>query len=121
MSLKFFADHCVPESVVNAISNAGHEVLRLRGHLPVDSTDAEVITRAQQLDAILLSLNGDFADIVNYPPADYNGIVALQVENHPEVLPSLLKTLTAYLTVHDNMEHYSGKLLIAEAHRIRIR
>lgn len=121
MSLKFFADHCVPESVAIAIQNAGHEVLRLRDYLPIDSIDTEVISQAQQLDAILLSLNGDFADIVNYPPGEYQGIVALQVENHPEILPSLLKTLTSYLSIHDNMNHYSGKLLIAEAHRIRIR
>lgn len=121
MSLRFFADHCVPESVVEWLRNAGHEVLRLREYLAADSTDTDVISRAQELDAILLSLNGDFADIVNYPPNEYKGIVTLQVENHPEILPPLLKTLTTYLSIHDNMKHYFGKLLVAEAHRIRRR
>ena len=89
--------------------------------MPADSLDANVISKAQELDAILLSLNGDFADIVNYPPEHFKGIVSLQIENHPEIMPSLLKTLKTYLSTHDNMEHYSGKLLIAEAHRIRRR
>jgi hypothetical protein len=35
-----------------------------------------VIAKAQKLDSILLSLNGDFADIVTYPPKSYQGIVA---------------------------------------------
>ena len=47
-----------------------------------------VIAKAQEIDAILLSLNGDFADIVNYPPTNYRGIVALQMRNHSEILPN---------------------------------
>lgn len=66
-------------------------------------------------------MNGDFADIVTYPPVKYKGIVALQVRNHPEILPQLLERLRAYLSAHDDMEHYSGKLLIAETHRVRSR
>ena len=121
MSLRFFADHCVPNSVIQTLLQAGHEILRLRDHIPPDSSDQLVISKAQELDAILLSLNGDFADIVTYPPAKYKGVVALQVRNHPEAFPQLLERLMAYLSAHDNMEHYSGKLLIAETHRIRSR
>jgi predicted nuclease of predicted toxin-antitoxin system len=121
VSLKFFADHCIPESVIQSLQNAGHEVLRLRAYLPADSTDVEVISKAQELDTILLSLNGDFADIVSYPPDKYKGIITLQVENHPEILPPLLKTLAIYLSNHGDMKHYTGKLLIAEVHRIRRR
>jgi hypothetical protein len=33
----------------------------------VESPDMVVITTAQEIDAILLSLNGDFSHIVNYP------------------------------------------------------
>jgi predicted nuclease of predicted toxin-antitoxin system len=121
VSLRFFADHCVPESVVQILQKAGHEVLRLKEYLPTDSSDIEVISKAQELHAILLSLNGDFADIVNYPPVEYGGIVALRIENHPEILLQLSRTLTTYLSKHDDMNHYTGKLLIAEVHRIRIR
>ena len=51
------------------------------------------------MDAILLSLNGDFADIVTYPPASYKGIVALQLRNHPEILPQLMARLMVFLNV----------------------
>jgi hypothetical protein len=56
--------------------------------------------KAQQLDAILLSLNGDFADIVTYPPEDYQGIIAHQVRNHPEIIPQLMHRLQDYLSFH---------------------
>ena len=121
MSLRFFADHCVPSSVVQTLQEADHEVLRLRDVIPPDSPDQLVISKAQESDAILLSLNGDFSDIVTYPPAMYKGIVALLVRNHPEIIPQLLERLKAYLSTHQDMEHYSGRPLIVEAHRIRSR
>ena len=121
MSLKFFADHCVPTSAIQTLRQAGHEVLRLGDYTPVDSPDPLVISKAQELDAILLSLDGDFADIVTYPPARYKGIVALQVRNHPEIIPRLMERLLSYLSAQNDMEQYRSKLFIAETHRIRIR
>ena len=50
----------------------------------MESSDTVVITKAQEIDAILLSLNGDFSHIINYPPKNYKGIVALQMHNHAE-------------------------------------
>lgn len=121
MGFQFFADHCVSNAIMQALREAGHEVMRLREHLPVDAPDTEVIAKAQQLDALLLSLNGDFADIVAYPPADYQGIIALEVRNHPEVIPQLMQRLRDYLESHADREHYRGKLLVVEVHRIRMR
>lgn len=121
MPLRFFADHCVPRSVVEALQSKGHEILLLRDHLPTDAPDPVVIEKAQELDAILLSLNGDFADIVSYPPVRYSGIIALQVRNHPEVLEQIVARLANYLAAYPDVDHYRGKLLLIEAHRIRIR
>jgi predicted nuclease of predicted toxin-antitoxin system len=121
MALRFLADHCVSNSTVQTLREANHEVLRLKDVLPVESSDTIVITKAQEIDAILLSLNGDFSHIVNYPPKNYKGIVAMQMHNHSEILPALIARLTAYLKVHTTMDHYRGKLLVVEVDRIRIR
>jgi predicted nuclease of predicted toxin-antitoxin system len=72
--------------------------------LPVESSDAIVLTTAQEIDAVLISLDGDFADIINYPPKDFKGIIALQMRNHPEILPRLLARLKAYLESQPAME-----------------
>lgn len=121
MGLIFFTDHCVPNSIIQALRDAGYEVLLLKDHIPTESSDAVVISKAQEFDAILVSLNGDFADIASCPPAQYKGIIALQVRNHPEIIPQLIARLQGFLSSHPDMNYFTGKLLLVEAHRIRIR
>lgn len=121
MTLRLLADHCISNFTVQSLRKANHEVLYLRDVLSVESADTVVIAKAQELAAILLSLNGDFADIVTYPPGNYRGIIALQLRNHPETLPQLLARLISFLNQHSDMAEYRGKLLVVEADRIRIR
>ncbi len=71
MSLRLFSDQCVPAEITDILRRHGHQVTLLREVLPIRSPDPVVIARAQELGAILLSLNGDFADIVTYPPGHY--------------------------------------------------
>ena len=121
MSLTFFADQCVPSSVVRRLREAGHVVLILKEHIPPTSIDPIVIAKAQELGAILVTLNGDFSDIVTYPPRNYQGIVSLQIRNHPEAINLLMDRLIAYCSQYPEPVHYEGKLLLVESHRIRIR
>lgn len=121
MTLRFFADQCVPNSIIRALIEEGHIVLKLKDYMPQDSEDFKVILKAQELDAILLSLNGDFADIISYPPSKYKGIIAIQLRNHPEVIPLIIERLKTYLSIYPNMEHYKGKLFLVESYRIRIK
>ncbi len=121
MPLRFLADHCAPNSLVEALRGAGYTVFRLKELLPVESADSALIAKAREIDAILISLNGDFANIVTYPPRAYNGILAIQLRNHPGNLPSLSSRLLSYLAAHPAAEHYRGKLFVIETNRIRIR
>ena len=121
MSLRLFADQCVPGSIIRALHQEGHEILRLKDSISVDSPDPLVLAKAQELDAILLSLNGDFADIVSYPPADYKGIIAIQVRNHPEAIPQLVSRLIDFISSLPDRQYFVGKPLLIEPHRIRIR
>ncbi|MGC2528095.1 MAG: DUF5615 family PIN-like protein [Candidatus Acidiferrum sp.] len=121
MALRFLADHCIANSVVQTLREAGNEVHRVRDVLPVESADTVVIAKAQEIGAILLSLNGDFADIVAYPPRNYKGIVTLQMRNHAEILPHLMARLMGYLGIYPILEHYRGKLLVVEVDRVRVR
>ena len=114
-------DQCVPRAVSEALRAAGYSTEILRDHLPTDAADQVVIAYAQTIDAILVTLNGDFADIINYPPASFGGIIALQVKSHPETLPAIVLRLLTYLSEHAAREHFAGKLFLVEAHRIRIK
>lgn len=121
MGLRFFADHCIPNFIIQKLLDAGHEVLRLKDHIPIESPDPIVIATAQRLDSILISLNGDFADKLNYPPKNYKGIIAVQVRNHPEIIPQLMSRLINYLSSNPDMSYYEEKLILVEVNRIRVR
>jgi hypothetical protein len=121
MSLRLFADHCVPTSIISILRQAGHELFVLRDHLPKNSPDELVIAKAQDLNAILLSLNGDFADIVRYPPKQFGGIIAAQIHDHPEVIPPTMQRLSEYFARFPDANHYAGKLFLVEPHRIRVK
>jgi len=121
VSLRFFSDQCVPAEITETLRRHGHQVALLRELLPVRSPDPVVIAQAQELRAILLSLNGDFADIVSYPPARYLGMIGIQLHNHPELIPQLMLRLLPFLDAHPQQAFYHGKLLLVEVHRIRIR
>ncbi len=121
MTLRFFSDQCVPAGITESLKQHGYEVILLREVLPINSKDPLVIAKAQELGAVLLSLNGDFADIINYPPGNYGGIVAIQLNNHPETIPYLMAGLLGFLSDHPDGMFYQGKLLVVEPHRIRIR
>jgi predicted nuclease of predicted toxin-antitoxin system len=49
-----------------------------------DASDAEVIALAQGLDAVLLTIDLDFANILNYPPEDYAGILVIRYQASEE-------------------------------------
>lgn len=48
MGLRFFADHCVSNAMMQTLRETGHEVIRLREQLPIESPDAVVIAKAQR-------------------------------------------------------------------------
>lgn len=73
------------------------------------------------MSSILISLNGDFTDIVTYPPDQYSGIISLQIKNHPEITNHIIDQLATLLSKQPNQNYYKGKLFIIEPHRIRIR
>ena len=53
MALRFLADHRISNSIVEILREANHEVLRLKDVLPVESSDALVIAKSKEIDAVL--------------------------------------------------------------------
>jgi len=58
MILRFFADHCISNFIMEKLQSLGFEVFRLRDYIPADSPDSLAISKAQELDAVLITLNG---------------------------------------------------------------
>ena len=62
-AMRFFVDHCVPESVPRALETAGREVIRLREKTAPDSPDTLVAAVAEANNAVLVTMDGDFKAI----------------------------------------------------------
>lgn len=58
--MKFFIDHCVPDSVGRVLKEAGHDVVLLRERLAPDTPDPLVAAAAEMQGAILVSIDSDF-------------------------------------------------------------
>lgn len=78
-------DHCVQRRFLRLLKEWKYEVSLLYEHIPPDSDDADVIQIAQELDAVLLTEDFDFGNILDYPPQDYAGIVVLRYQAKDEL------------------------------------
>jgi hypothetical protein len=62
--LRFPTVNCVPDSVGRVLTDAGHEVIRLRDILPTNSPDPLVASVAELNNAILVSFDKNFKTLV---------------------------------------------------------
>ena len=77
--MRFLVDANLPRSLVDLISNLGHQVEFVRDIGMADAPDSAVSKHAQAAGAVLLTRDLDFADIRNYPPEHYPGIVVFRL------------------------------------------
>lgn len=60
LAIRFFVDHCVPDSVGRLLRDAGYEVILLRERIAQDSPDPLVAAVSEMSGAVLVSLDSDF-------------------------------------------------------------
>ena len=111
-------DNCVPHRYRRLLHEWGYEAVFMTDHIAADSPDRAVIALAGRLDAVLLTIDLDFGNILNYPPADYGGIIVMryQVQDEAETdvtLRSMLNDL-----YRDDLR---GVLVVVSPERYRVR
>ena len=62
--MKIVADHCVYGKTVKILRAQGHEVLTLKELGRADADDPEVLALAQSLDAVLVTNDKGFGNIL---------------------------------------------------------
>ncbi|MBZ0275162.1 MAG: DUF5615 family PIN-like protein [Anaerolineae bacterium] len=89
-------DHCVPRRYLGLLRGWGYQVDLITDHIPANSPDTEVIALAGRLDATLLTIDLDFANILDYPPANYGGIIVLRyhIQDEAEIDITLQSALS---------------------------
>ncbi len=93
--MKFLLDHDVPETIAGVLVKAGHEVKRLREVLPVDASDAEVLSFAAQHTLVLITCNrNDFMELAE-KQAHTGIIIILRRRTRAAESAALLRLLRA--------------------------
>lgn len=116
--MKLKVDENLPQDAVDILRRAGFEadsVWEEGLHGSPDDTIAEVCQREER---IILTLDLDFANIVNHPPGKYPGIIVLRLQKTEK--PALLAVVER---LADALVEWTpkGQLWIVDEDRIRVR
>ena len=103
-------------------------LVRSRGHLATDvrdiglgsAPDQDIAAFAQAQQLAILSRDFDFADVRNYPPDQYAGIVVIDLPSSATA-PTVLHLVDAFLQHTQVLHDLPGRLAIVEPGRTRLR
>lgn len=116
--MRFKVDENLPIEVAEMLRQAGHDAATvLEQHLG-GTADAQLAVLCQHESRVLMTLDEDFADIRNYPPAEFPGLIVLRLRQQDK--PYVLDVLTRLVQVF-RREPLEGHLWIVEESRVRIR
>jgi len=116
--MKFLLDANIPYSA-REIFGENHNALHVRDLNLQNASDKEIIDWAKQNKAALISRDFDFANILNFPPKDYSGIIILKI-------PSFYTAFEIKRVLRNFIEEINSSLIpkstiIVEETRFRIK
>ncbi|MEK7450086.1 MAG: DUF5615 family PIN-like protein [Planctomycetota bacterium] len=111
-------DHCLPGKTIKLLRSQGYRIITLKELNKTSVSDREVLQITREQDAILITCDLDFANILVYPPEHYQGIIVLRMNSRTEDKINLL--LMKYL-VSTEPDSLRKKLIIIDSGGVRIR
>ncbi len=117
--MHFLIDANMPRSTGPLLLRHGHEAVHVRD-VGLGPDDAAIARHARAHDMALVTRDFDFADIRNYPPENYSGIVVLQLPDDA-VANVVVSALDSFLSQRELIERLPGRLAIVETWRVRFR
>jgi len=116
--MSILLDHCVPHHYLRLLHDWGYEVHLLKEQADPRSPDPDVLRVASKLDAVLVTVDTDFQNILQYPPQNYQGIVVIQNEQRAQKAIAAVFKQALQELYRDKLR---GVLVIIEAEGYRIR
>jgi predicted nuclease of predicted toxin-antitoxin system len=118
--MHFLIDASVPRSAGTVLKQLGHEATDVRDAGMRDAPDNIIAAYARDNHLVLVTRDFDFADIRNYPPSLYQGIVVLKLQEDATAKQVAL-LLASFAAREDWLKYLTGRLAIVEAWRVRFR
>ncbi len=76
--MKFKIDENLPIEVAEVLLAGGHEADTIHAEHLNGTADSTIAAVCQREGRVLVTLDLDFANVINYPPVEYPGIVVLR-------------------------------------------
>ncbi len=118
--MNFLIDASVPRSAGTVLRELGHEATDVRDVGMRDAPDDIIAAYAKDHRLVLVTRDFDFADIRNYPPSHYQGIVVLKLQEDATAM-QVARLLANFAGREDWLKHLAGRLAIVENWRVRFR
>jgi predicted nuclease of predicted toxin-antitoxin system len=118
--MRFLLDANMPRSAAGAVQRLGHEAVDVRDVGLGGADDAQIAAYAKEHSYALVTRDFDFSDVRNYPPADYTGIIVLELPDDA-IAATVVKVLESLLSQPELLAHVPGRLAIVESWRVRFR
>ncbi len=118
--MRFLIDADLPRATGDSLRKAGHDAFDVRDIGLGDAKDYDIAAYAQIHQLCLLTGDFDFADIRNYPPHLYAGIVVLTIPRNATAT-FILQLVDIFLQQTAVLARLPGRLAIVEPGRVRMR
>lgn len=103
-----------------AQQGVGHDALDVRDVGLAGADDAQIAAYAKEHKPALVTRDFDFSDVRNHPPAEYAGIIVLELPDDA-ITATVVKVLASFLSQPELLAQVSGRLAIVESWRVRFR
>ena len=118
--MRFLLDANMPRSAAEAVQQYGHEAIDVRDVGMGGADDAQIAAYAKEHKLTLVTRDFDFSDVRNYTPADYAGIIVLELPDDA-VATTVVKVLESFLSKAELLSELTGRLAIVQSWRVRFR
>jgi len=118
--MRFLIDADLPRSACDVVRRHGHEAVDVRDVGPSIAKDPQIARYAQTEGFCLITGDYGFADIRQYPPNQYAGIVVLNLPRNATAA-YINRLVDGFLQQETLLAQLPGKLAIVEAGRVRLR
>ncbi len=110
--MSFLLDNCTPDDYRQLLLSWGYQATFLRQHTTPNISDPDVLKMADQLGAVLLSVDKDFLNVKTYPPQNYQGIIVIRDKHNTRQAIALILKQAIDTLYRDKLR---GVLVIVDA------
>ncbi len=118
--MRFLIDANLPRALAERVSQLGHDMQFARDVGLGTAPDRDIAAHAQKMVAAIVTRDLDFADVRQYPPEHYPGIVVLRLPDDATT-PDIVSVAERFLREQRFVSQLSGRLAVVDRDRVRFR